>query len=86
MHTILYEHRGPTQIYIEASVTDDGDLRVAGHDLGEAPKKYFGNRNGFRGREGCASHEMFTQHLQLSGKRGVLRRCLIDSGPQSVAC
>ena len=43
MHITLYEHHGATRIYIEASMTDDGDLQVAGHDIGEAPKKYFGN-------------------------------------------
>jgi hypothetical protein len=37
----LYRYHGPTDIIIRAEFTDDGDLKVWGHDLGEAPRKLF---------------------------------------------
>ena len=41
MRLTLYKHHGPTRIHIEAQVTDGGDLQVAGHDIGKAPKEWF---------------------------------------------
>ncbi len=43
MRVKLYEADGATRVHIDASVTDDGDLQVAGHDIGEAPKKWWGH-------------------------------------------
>jgi len=39
----LVEHKGPTSIYIRVEITDDGDLLFSGQDLGEAPRKVFGD-------------------------------------------
>ena len=43
MRVTLYKQEGATWIHIDAAVTDDGDLQVAGHDIGEAPEKWFGH-------------------------------------------
>jgi hypothetical protein len=43
MRVKLYEQHGATRVYIDAAVTDEGDLQVAGHDIGEAPKKWWGH-------------------------------------------
>ena len=43
LRVVLYTQDGATRVHIEAEVTAEGDLRVAGHDIGEAPKKWFGN-------------------------------------------
>ncbi len=45
MHVTLYRQDGATRVHIDASVTDDGDLQVAGHDIGEAPKKWWGHED-----------------------------------------
>lgn len=43
MRVKLYEQHGATRVHIDAAVTDEGDLQVAGHDIGEAPKKWWGH-------------------------------------------
>ena len=43
MRVKLYEQDGATRVHLDASVSDDGDLQVAGHDIGEAPKKWWGH-------------------------------------------
>ncbi len=39
----LLEERGKTSIFIDAELKDNGDLQLSGHDLGEAPREYFGD-------------------------------------------
>ena len=39
----LYESRGKTSIYIDAEIKGTGDLQFSGQDLGEAPRKFFGD-------------------------------------------
>ena len=39
----LYEKKGETSIFIDAGITDAGDLQISGQDIGEAPKKIFGD-------------------------------------------
>jgi hypothetical protein len=39
----LVRREGPTSIYIRAWITPGGDLRLAGQDIGEAPKRVFGD-------------------------------------------
>ena len=39
----LVRIEGPTSIYIEASITEEGDLVVSDQDIGEAPLEYMGD-------------------------------------------
>lgn len=39
----LVRTTGPTSIYIEAEITDDGDLLFSGQDLGDSPREIFGD-------------------------------------------
>lgn len=39
----LVNIKGPTQIHIDVEITEEGDLLFSGQDLGEAPRKYFGD-------------------------------------------
>ena len=43
MHITLYTMDGPTRVRIDAEITDNGDLQLGGHDIGEAPKKWWGH-------------------------------------------
>ena len=39
----LVRKKGPTSVYIDAEVTDDGDLLFSGQDIGKAPSEFFGD-------------------------------------------
>ena len=39
----LVEERGKTSIFIDAYIDDEGNLIISGQDLGEFPKKYWGD-------------------------------------------
>ena len=39
----LYEKRGETSVYIDASITRAGDLQLYGQDIGSAPSGAFGD-------------------------------------------
>ena len=39
----LYESRGKTSIYIDAEIKGTGDLQLSGQDVGEAPRKFYGD-------------------------------------------
>jgi hypothetical protein len=39
----LYEHRGKTCTCIDAEIKQNGDLQLSGQDVGEAPKKFWGD-------------------------------------------
>jgi len=39
----LYEHHGPTSIFIDAEIGDGGEVIVSGQDIGEAPEKFYGD-------------------------------------------
>ena len=39
----LVEIQGPTSVYIDVGINDDGDVVFAGQDIGEAPKMYVGD-------------------------------------------
>ena len=39
----LYESRGKTSVYIDAEIKGNGDLQLSGQDVGEAPRKFFGD-------------------------------------------
>ena len=39
----LYESSGKTSIYIDAEIKGTGDLQLSGQDVGEAPRKFFGD-------------------------------------------
>ena len=41
MRVILYEQEGATRVHIDATITGKDDLQVAGHDIGEAPKRWW---------------------------------------------
>jgi hypothetical protein len=43
MRITLFRSDGATRIHIDAGITDGGDLQVAGQDIGEAPKKWWGH-------------------------------------------
>jgi hypothetical protein len=36
----LYEQRGETSRYIDAAITENGDLLVSGQDVGKAPQEW----------------------------------------------
>lgn len=40
---ILVNIQGPTSIYIDAAITDEGDLLFSGQDIGDAPNEIFGD-------------------------------------------
>ena len=51
----LVHIEGPTSIYIDAEITDSGDLLLSGQDLGAAPQKFFGDSDyEYRLRVGAA--------------------------------
>src|SRR5262245_24409947 len=39
----LYEQRGETSIFIDATITKSGDLKVSGQDVGKAPQTFWGD-------------------------------------------
>lgn len=39
----LYQQRGETSRFIDASINDDGDLVVSGQDVGKAPLEFWGD-------------------------------------------
>ena len=39
----LYEKRGETSIFIDAEITDSGDLQLSGQDIGKAPREFWGD-------------------------------------------
>lgn len=39
----LYEQRGETSRYIDAAITENGDLLVSGQDVGKAPQEWWGD-------------------------------------------
>ena len=39
----LCESRGETSIFIDAEIKGTGDLQLSGQDVGEAPRKFFGD-------------------------------------------
>ena len=39
----LVRIEGPTSVYIDAEITDEGDLLFSGQDVGEAPSEMFGD-------------------------------------------
>jgi hypothetical protein len=39
----LYESIGKTSIYIDAEIRGNGDLQLSGQDVGEGPRKFFGD-------------------------------------------
>lgn len=39
----LYENRGETSMFIDALITDAGDLQIFGQDVGKAPKEFWGD-------------------------------------------
>ena len=39
----LYEYRGETSVFIDAEIKEDGTFVLFGQDIGEAPKKHFGD-------------------------------------------
>ena len=39
----LVRVEGPTSIYIDADINDEGDLLFSGQDIGDAPRKAFGD-------------------------------------------
>jgi len=39
----LYESRGETSIFIDAEIKGTGDLQLSGQDVGEAPRKFYGD-------------------------------------------
>ena len=39
----LVQVKGPTSIYIDAEITDEGDLLFSGQDIGQAPSETFGD-------------------------------------------
>ncbi len=39
----LHEERGRTSVFINAEITHDGGLVVAGQEIGDAPRKRWGN-------------------------------------------
>jgi hypothetical protein len=41
----LVEIEGATSRYIDAEITDEGDLLLSGQDFGEAPLKVWGEMN-----------------------------------------
>lgn len=40
---ILVQVKGPTSIYIEVEITEEGDLLFSGQDIGETPQEFFGD-------------------------------------------
>jgi hypothetical protein len=40
---ILVQVKGPTSIYIDVEITEEGDLLFSGQDIGETPKEFFGD-------------------------------------------
>ena len=41
----LYEERGETSRYIDATITEDGDLVITGQDVGKAPREFWGDED-----------------------------------------
>ena len=39
----LVQVKGPTSIYIDVEITDEGDLLFSGQDIGKAPEEFFGD-------------------------------------------
>jgi len=39
----LVRVKGPTNIYIDAEIADNGDLLFSGQDIGQAPREMFGD-------------------------------------------
>ncbi len=39
----LYEHRGETSIFLEATTSSGGDFAMAGQDIGRAPQEVWGH-------------------------------------------
>jgi hypothetical protein len=39
----LYQQRGETSRFIDASINKDGDLVVSGQDVGKAPREFWGD-------------------------------------------
>jgi hypothetical protein len=39
----LYKKRGDTSIYIDAQITDAGNLQISGQDVGKAPEEFWGD-------------------------------------------
>jgi len=39
----LYERRGETSRYIDAEITEDGDLVIFGQDVGKTPREFWGD-------------------------------------------
>ncbi len=39
----LYEKRGETSIFIDVEIDDNGNVFMSGQDVGEAPKKFWGD-------------------------------------------
>jgi hypothetical protein len=41
----LVNLEGPTSVFVDASIGENGDLVFSGQDVGEAPKKFFGDND-----------------------------------------
>ena len=39
----LYEYRGETSVFIEAEITERGEIQLSGQDVGKAPKEFWGD-------------------------------------------
>jgi hypothetical protein len=39
----LVQVKGPTSIYIDVEITEEGDLLFSGQDIGKAPEEFFGD-------------------------------------------
>jgi hypothetical protein len=39
----LYAYQGETSIYIDAEITESGDLLLSGQDVGKAPEEFWGD-------------------------------------------
>jgi hypothetical protein len=39
----LYDCEGETSVFVDAEITDSGDLLMSGQDVGKAPKEFWGD-------------------------------------------
>ncbi len=39
----LYEKQGETSRYVDAEITQDGDITISGQDIGKIPEEYWGD-------------------------------------------
>lgn len=39
----LFEQKGETSIHIDAEISDEGDIKINGQDVGKAPQEFWGD-------------------------------------------